>query len=131
MFFNVKTLPLAMQFHFLIKFTTNSQINFWIKLKYNFDFSILTLKLAWLSVKAGMGKWGTEWGEWGGGGKWGWECREYRWECGEWGWKCEECKECGVLGGNAGNLGENAGIRLEMREVRVGIRGMRLGMRGI
>ena len=27
-----------------------------------------------LSVKAGMGNWGTEWGECG---EWGWECREW------------------------------------------------------
>ena len=109
MFFYVKTLPLAMQFHFLIKFTTNSQISFWIKLKYNFDFSVLTLKLAWLSVKAGMGKWGTEWGEWGGGGNGGGNAEN--------------------IGGNAGNEGGNA---RNARNVGywVGMQGIWVRMRG-
>ena len=35
-----------------------------------------TLKLTWVSVKAGMGNRGTEL----------WECEESGWECGESGW---------------------------------------------
>ena len=61
----------------------------------------------WLSVKAGMGSRGTEWGE----------CRESGWE---W-WKCRE------EGRNAGNWerkwedqGDNLSIRVEMMHKKCG-----------
>ena len=54
-----------------------------------------------LSVKAGMGTWRMEWGEW-------WECGKSWWECRELGWECGECRECAKWGENAGNHGGNA-----------------------
>ena len=44
-----------------------------------------------LSVKAGVGNQGTEWGESGWEcGQSGWECAEYGWESGKYGWECCE-----------------------------------------
>ena len=43
-----------------------------------------------LSVKAGMGNRGMEWGEWWECRETGWECEESGWECGESGWECRE-----------------------------------------
>ena len=66
-------------------------LNYW-----NFDIGMFVLRLSIsvqvikklfgirLPVKAGMGNWGTEWGESG------WERGESRWECGESEWECGE-----------------------------------------
>ena len=61
------------------------------------------VQLIWLSVKAGMGNQGTEWGE----------CRKWEWECGN------GVGNAGNLGGNAGNAG-NAGNEVGMRRIMVG-----------
>ena len=77
----------------------------------------------WLSVKAGMGNRGKEWGKWWDAGNQDWNSRNQGGNAGN----------AGNHGGNdenAGNPGGNARNRDRMRWMMVGMQGIGVGMWG-